>query len=838
MDTGQFLKRLPPGLEPLADFAVDIRWAWSHAGDALWRRVDAETWDRTQNPWLILQNVTGKRLEELASDKQFKEELQRLVDGRKAYLAHANWFQRTHPDSPAKVIAYFSMEFGLCEALPLYTGGLGMLAGDHLKTASDLGIPVVGVGLLYQQGYFRQMLDAQGRQQEFYPYNDPASLSICPAIKPDGDWLRVWLDLPGRKTTLRVWQVRIGSVDLYLLDSNDPLNSPLDRGITGTLYGGGRQTRLLQEMVLGIGGWRLLTALGIRPQVLHLNEGHAAFTTLERVRSFKQRHGISFDEALWATRAGNVFTTHTPVAAGFDMFDTSLMSQYFRDYAETLGISLEHLLNLGRKSPGNQDEPFNMTYLALHTCGAVNAVSRLHKRVSQGIFRPLYPRWPTADVPVGHVTNGVHVPSWDSQHADELWTRACGKERWLGTVESIPKQIEKVSDRDLWEFQTKGRRQLVNYVRHRLTLQTRLQGAAQETIERAQNVLDPNMLTLGFARRFTAYKRPNLLLRNEERLIRLLTDQWRPVQLVVAGKAHPKDEEGKHMVWEMARFARRPEVRDRVVFLADYDIALAEQLVQGVDLWINTPCRPWEACGTSGMKVLVNGGLNLSELDGWWAEAYSPETGWALGDCQEHPEPEWDALEADELYRLLEEEVVPAFYDRDERNIPTGWVGRMRASMAALTPHFSSNRMLREYVEKYYLPAAVSYQRRIQNKAAPARALVRWQQLLKQHWPALRFLKKQTSPEQSGHRIQVHVYLDDLSPEMVKVEVYADPAEGNEPFRQSMERTGALPGSVQSHIYETTVPADRPLEHYTPRIVPANSEVRVPLEDTHILWSN
>ncbi len=830
----QFLKRLPPELKSLGEFVVDIRWAWSHAGDELWRRMDDEIWRHTQNPWVILQNLTNKRLEELASDKDFKEELNRLKEARSAYFAHANWFQSTHPDSAVGTVAYFSMEFGLCEALPIYTGGLGMLAGDHLKTASDMGVPVVGVGLLYQQGYFRQMLDAHGRQQEFYPYNDPMSLPVTPVIDSGGDWLRVSLDLPGRKLSLRVWQVQIGSINLYLLDSNNPLNSPLDRGITGSLYGGGRETRLLQEMVLGIGGWRALTALDIQPEVLHLNEGHAAFATLERLRSFREKYPVGFEDALLATRAGNVFTTHTPVSAGFDVFDAGLISQYFREYADTLGISLDNLLDIGRKTPGDQNEPFNMTYLALQTSGVANAVSRLHERVSKGIFQPLYPNWPEADIPVGHVTNGVHVSSWDSRHTDELWTRTCSKNRWLGITESLCDQIGTLSDEELWDVRTRGRHQLVNYVRHSLAYQVSLRGAKQETVQRALNVLDPNTLTMGFARRFTAYKRPNLLLHDEERLVRLLTNKRHPVQLIVAGKAHPNDEEGKQMIQRMVRFACRPELRDRVVFLADYDMAVAEQLVQGVDLWINTPHRPWEACGTSGMKVLANGGLNFSELDGWWAEAYSPEFGWALGDTEEHPEAEWDAIEAGELYRILEQEVVPAFYDRNEHYIPTDWVSRMRASMSKLAPQFSSNRMLREYVEKYYIPAAKAYKKRTKNNAELACSLTQWHHLINRHWHAVRFLNQDIRQDSSSYRFEVHVYLDDLPPDMVSVEIYAEAPD--KPFLQTMKLTGDLPGSVQCYVYEATIQVDRPIEHYTPRIVPTHPDIVVPMEDAHILW--
>jgi starch phosphorylase len=474
--------------------------------------------------------------------------------------------------------------------------------------------------------------------------------------------------------------------------------------------------------VLGVGGWRALEALGHDVDVCHLNEGHAALATIERARSFAEARGCDFFTALWATRGGNVFTTHTPVAAAFDTFPLALVQKYGIGYAHSCGIRPEQLIGLGRRNPGDVDEPFNMAYLAARSCARVNGVSELHGRVSRSIFAPLFPRWPEDEVPVTHVTNAVHVPSWDSPWADRLWTEACGKERWLGAPERLHEAVGQLSDAQLWDFRGMERRDLVDYARRRLQRQLSQRGGREESAAVAHEALDPNVLTLGFARRFTEYKRPTMLLSQPDRLARLLTDPERPVQLIIAGKAHPRDELGRSFVRQWAGFVRRPDVRARAVFLEDYDMALAENLVQGVDVWINTPRRPWEASGTSGMKVLVNGGLNLSELDGWWAEAYAPDVGWALGDGREHVEPGWDEAETEQLFALLEREVVPSFYDRDAEGIPRGWVARIRASLSRLTPRFSSNRMLAEYLDRLYLPAVGDFRRRTADNLHEARS--------------------------------------------------------------------------------------------------------------------
>ena len=629
-----------------------------------------------------------------------------------------------------------------------------------------------------------------------------------------------------------------GQVKLFLLDSNVMSNSPAHRGITSELYGGGPELRLQQELILGIGGWRLLSALGIKPEVCHLNEGHAAFAVLERARSFMEETGQPFEIALAVTRAGNLFTTHTAVAAGFDHFTPSLIEQYFGDYSEKkLNISLGELLALGRQNPNDTAEDFNMAYLAIRGSGAVNGVSRLHGKVSRHLFEPLFPRWPADEVPVGHVTNGVHTPTWDSAAADNLWTEASGKDRWLGTTETLEQDIRRVSDASLWQLRTVSRKSLVEYARKQLSKQLDASGAPPDAVDSAKHLFDPDALTLGFARRFASYKRPNLLLHDQERLLRLLTNPLRPVQLILAGKAHPADQAGQALIQQWMHFIRSPEVRPHVIFLSDYDMLLTEQLVQGVDVWLNTPRRPWEACGTSGMKVLVNGGLNLSELDGWWAEAYTPEVGWALGDGQEHgDEQAWDAVEAAALYDLLEREVIPEFYIRDAKGIPTAWVARIRESMARLTPQFSSNRAVREYTEQRYLPAAITYRKRAANKGAAGAQIVDWRHIVEQKWTTLHFGEAKIKTDRKQHVFEVQVYLHELDPHMVQVELYADGVNSGDPERHEMKLLSRPTGSTGGYVYRTTVPATRPPTNYTPRIIPHLDGVAVPLEAGQIAW--
>ena len=826
------------GFDSLAELALDLRWSWNHSADYLWRQLDPVLWQLTHNPWVVLQTVAREKLKAILADPAFRSQIDALVLSKNKMAKTPAWFQQNYPQSPLTCVAYFSMEFMLSEALPIYSGGLGNVAGDHLKTASDLGVPVVGVGLLFQQGYFRQVIDKEGAQQALFPYNDPGQLPITPLRQANGEWLRLEIALPGYSVWMRAWQVQVGRVKLYLLDSNDAANFPAHRGITSELYGGGSELRLKQEMLLGIGGWRLLNALGIKPEVCHLNEGHAAFAVLERARSLMQEIGQPFEVALAVTRAGNLFTTHTSVAAGFDRFTPALIEQYLRVYAEKkLGIKFYDLLALGRQNPNDPLESFNMAYLAVHGSGAVNGVSRLHGKVSRQFFSSIFPGWPVDEVPIGHVTNGVHMPSWDSAAADDLWTKACGKDRWLGTMDNLQQNIRTVCDSDLWQYRIAARKFLIEHARTRLSRQLAASGASPDAVEGAKHLFDPGILTLGFARRFATYKRPNLLLHNQERLLRLLNNSARPVQLILAGKAHPADQAGQALIQEWTHFIRRPEARSRVIFLSDYDMHLSEHLVQGVDVWLNTPRRPWEACGTSGMKALVNGGINLSVLDGWWAEAYTPEVGWVLGDSQEHgDDPIWDDSDADALYDLLEQKVVPEFYDRNKHGIPVAWVKRIRESMALLTPRFSANRAVREYTEQYYLPAAGAYHLRIANKGIIGRQMVDWRHRLDQKWGQLYFGGVKIQTHGGQHMFEVQVYLNDLDPREVLVEIYADGVNGGSAIRQEMKRVSQVAGMSGIYVYSTAVSAIRPSGDYTARVMPHTDGVSIPLEEGRILW--
>ena len=826
------------GVDSLAELALDLNWSWNHATDEIWRTLDPALWEFTQNPWVVLQTVSRDQLKSSLSDPAFRRGVEDMLRAKREEMEKPAWFQQRHPHAPLKCVAYFSMEFMLSEALPIYSGGLGNVAGDQLKAASDLGVPVVGVGLLYQQGYFRQVIDKDGAQQALFPYNDPGQLPITPLRRPNGEWLRLEITLPGYSVWLRAWQVQVGRVKLYLLDSNDAANFPAHRGITSELYGGGPELRLMQEMLLGIGGWRLLAALGIQPDVCHLNEGHAAFAVLERARSFMLENAQPFEVALAVTRAGNIFTTHTAVAAGFDRFTPALIEQYLGRYAtQRLGITLHDLLALGRENPSDPSEKFNMAYLAIRGSGSVNGVSRLHGQVSRHLFQSLFPRWPEDEVPVGYVTNGVHMPTWDSAEADELWTKACGKDRWLGKSESLGQDIRRVSDEALWQFRIATSKALVEFARERLARHYAASGASPEAVDGAKHLFDPSVLTLGFARRFATYKRPNLLLHDPERLLRILSNPERPVQLIIAGKAHPADMAGQALIKQWIQFIRQPDVRPHAIFLSDYDMHLTGRLVQGVDVWLNTPQRPWEACGTSGMKVLVNGGINLSELDGWWAEAYVPDLGWALGDGQEHgSDPSWDAAEAETLYERLERDVIPEFYTRNEKGIPTAWVSRMRESMSQLTLRFSASRAVCEYTEKHYLPAATAHQVRIANKGVVGKEIVAWRHGLEAKWASLHLGAVKVETRGDQHIIEVQVGLHGLEPKAVRVELYAGGICGSPAVRQEMTCLHPLADKSGGYVYSATVAATRPAADYTARVMPHCDGVAIPLEDPRVLW--
>lgn len=828
---------LPSQLQDLKELALNLRWSWSHAADELWRYIDADLWEQTQNPWMIVQTVSHARLRRLADDEHFLSLLQTLREEQKNALNATGWLQLPAPDMELPVVAYFSMEFGLTEALPIYSGGLGVLAGDHLKSSSESGLQLTGFGLLYQQGYFRQSFDATGTQLETYPYNDPTQLPIQPARDHDGEWVQVSVQLPGRLLQLRVWKAEIGRNQLYLLDSNTPLNTPADRGITAELYGGGSEMRLQQEIVLGIGGYRALMALGIKPDICHLNEGHAAFVLLERARYTMLELNLSFDEALTATRAGNLFTTHTPVEAGFDRFDADLFCRYMENYAHALSLDCEQLLSMGRFSDTHEPDLFNMAILAMRGCGGINAVSALHGEVSRNMFLPQYPRWPESEVPIGHITNGVHVPTWDSEASDALWTKACGKARWREPRQNFANIIADQPETELWNMRTQNRLKLVEWLRKRISCQSALGFLPKELHHDDESILNPNALTIGFARRFAEYKRSYLLLHDRERLARILKNPHRPVQLIIAGKAHPKDHIGKNLIRRWINFIVEHDLQAQVIFVVDYDLEVAKYFVQGVDLWVNTPRRPWEASGTSGMKVLVNGGLNISEIDGWWAEAYAEDLGWCLGDGLEHEDnANYDIEEANQLYQLLEEKIIPDFYDRDERGIPTQWVHKMRQSMGILTPHFCSNRMVQEYFENYYYPMSGNIRHRLANYAQAAKEITHWHMKVKNHWNALQIGAIRKEMVDGQHIVTAQVYLDDLDAPDVTVQLFANGDE-QEAICHDMEKMDALSGAVHGYNYRIAVDADRDINHYTVRIIPQHEHVNVPLEAAEITWA-
>ena len=829
------------GFGDLKDLALNLHWSWSRASDELWERLDAELWEATQDPWVILQTVSKETIGRALEDPEFSRRLAEVLKSDRATYAGDAWFQKTHKDSGLKAVAYFSMEFMLSEALPIYSGGLGNVAGDQMKAASDLGVPVVGVGLLYGQGYFRQQFDSAGRQRALYPVNDPGQLPIRPLRRANGEWLRLKVPIPGVTIWLRCWEVSVGRTKLYLLDSNDFANAPEHRCVTSQLYGGDAEMRLKQELVLGIGGWRLLRAIGIQADVCHLNEGHAAFAVLERARSYMQDYGVGFDVALSVTRAGNLFTTHTAVAAGFDRFDPELIRRYMTIYATRLGISINALLTMGRANTGapeppNSKEPFNMAYLAMRGSGRVNAVSELHGEVSRDIFGPLFSRWPKEEVPIGSVTNGVHVPTWESKAADKLWSGACGNARWLGSPCSAD-DVRGMSDEALWAMRTECRKGLVTWLRARYARQLALDG---EDSSSAAFIFREDVLTIGFARRFATYKRPDLLLHDPERLLALLKNTERPMQLVLAGKAHPQDMAGQALIEKWNKFLKREDARSKIIFLSDYDMRVAKEMVQGIDLWINTPRRPWEASGTSGMKILVNGGLNLSELDGWWAEAYVPEAGWALGDGKEHSQDpatiaEQDAIEADAMYRTLEAEVAVDFYAREGIAPPARWVARMRESMARMTERFSAARTIQQYAEEHYIPAAKAYTERAANGSAIGAEMVAWRGEIDKKWSGLRFGTFEMTAVAELYNFKIEVFAGELSPETFKVEVYVAPG-----WRVMVEpvllELGAEKSGTGALVFTGSVAADLPVEAYIPRVVPFFEEASVPLEAGEIMW--
>jgi starch phosphorylase len=822
--------RLPDALAPLHELAMNLRWSWDARTRDLFRWVDPETWERSDgDPVAVLSMVGRDRLAQLEEDPAFTAFLGEVHADLSRYLDSKLWFQGRRR-SPLRAVAYFSPEFGISEALPQYSGGLGVLAGDHLKAASDLGVPLVGVGLLYRQGYFRQSLDIDGWQRERFPDLDPHAMALQRV-----EDVRVSVDLAGRPLLAQVWRADVGRVRLYLLDSDVDDNGPDEVSVTDRLYGGGTEHRLRQEILLGVGGVRALQALGEPTQVFHSNEGHAGFLGLERIRMHVVEEAMSFDEALEAVRAGSVFTTHTPVPAGIDRFPAELMDQYFGGWAKECGIPIETLLELGHEPGDAPDAPFNMAVMGLRLSGRANAVSKLHGKVSRHMFSSLWPGVPEDEVPISSVTNGVHGATWTcpemsgllSRHVLPAWSEAPGPE-W--------DRMTDVNDYELWRAREQARDRLVAFVRSRLRTALLRLGSTESDLHWTDDVLDPRILTIGFARRFATYKRAGLLLSDPDRLKAILLSPDRPVQMVFSGKAHPADDAGKEVIRQVVRFAADPEVRHRFVFVEDYDMAVARALTQGADVWLNTPRRPLEACGTSGLKASLNGALNCSILDGWWDECFTGENGWAISSAEGEPDLDRrDAIEASSLFALLERQIVPLFYDRTDGVVPRRWVRRVKASLRTLGPFAPASRMVRDYVEQVYEPSATRADSLGQDGHRRARALAEWKERIRAGWSAvaIRGVSSVEAVADLGtvRRVEAVVALGELGVDDVAVEVVHGHVGPNDEL-DGAERSPMAPTGDEgngSWRFAGEFPCDAPGHYgFTVRVVPAHSDLEWP----------
>jgi starch phosphorylase len=772
---------LPEPLRPLLDIARNLWWSWHPDAVELFMRIDRKLWHKTgHNPVRVLGSCPQQRLEELARDESYLSAIRRVQDALAEHMNRQGWFKKAHgANAENACIAYFSAEFGISEALPVYSGGLGILAGDHLKSASELGVPLVGIGLLYRNGYFQQYLNADGWQQEFYPELDFTNLPIRPLHNDKGNQIIVSVDLPGRALRIAVWEAKVGKTRLFLLDTNLPENQPEDRGITAQLYGGDMEMRIRQEIVLGIGGMRALVAAGVKPTVFHMNEGHAAFLALEHIRVLIEQNNISFDDARAAAAGSHLFTTHTPVPAGIDRFPPEMIQRYFHDYHASLRLDMEGLLALGRENVFNQNEFFSMAVLAIRTSDYSNGVSALHGKVSRDMWNNIWPSTPAEEVPIGHVTNGVHARSWLSSDHIWLFDRYLSM-RWQTHPEdqSVWSGIDNIPDEEVWRIHERRRQKLVNWIRRTQKIQLENRGASTAEIRTADDLFDPSVLTIGFARRFATYKRANLLFRDAQRLIKILTDAKRPVQIVIAGKAHPADTQGKELIRQIIHFARDAGASRRVVFIENYNIAVARYLVQGCDIWLNTPRRGMEASGTSGMKAALNGVLNCSILDGWWDEAWQKDVGWAIGHGETYANYDYqDQVESQSLYDLLEKQIVPMFYERDATGLPRMWIKWMKDCMRFMAPVYNTNRMVRNYVEQYYLPAHDRGIRLVADNLKISKNLAAYVNHLRQQWGHVRVenidaeINKPIGVRQPLD-LTATIRLGGLGPEDVKVQAY------------------------------------------------------------------
>jgi starch phosphorylase len=774
------IPKLPERLKPLEEMARNLWFCWNLEVIDLFRSIDPGLWEETgHNPLAMVSSLGNDRIKELLGDDGFLLEMDRITAEFRRYMEERKTYCFGLEAPIDFTIAYFSAEYGLTDCLPIYSGGLGILSGDHIKSASDLCIPMVGVGLLYQKGYFRQYLNEDGWQQETYPENDFHVLPVTLERDEKGEPLTIEVPIRNRSVKVRIWRIEVGKIPLYMLDTNTVLNSEEDRDITSYLYGGDREMRLKQEIVLGIGGVRALHRLGIRPTVYHMNEGHSSFALIERIRLLMQEHRLTFQEAREAVSCSGVFTTHTPVPAGIDIFDQSQITAAFEETLRSLGISVETFLTLGVQDDNGKSEPFNMAVLALKNVARSNGVSRLHQSVSRRMWKRIWPDLPEVDIPIHGITNGIHIPSWISDDMARLLDRYLGR-RWTEDPDNIKiwERINHIPDLELWRTHERRRERLVAFARRKLQEQLQRWGAKKIEIQAAGEALNPQALTIGFARRFATYKRGDLILKDPVRLAAILNHPQHPVQIIFAGKAHPQDQSGKEVIRNINHLARQPEFFQRIVFIEDYDMTVARYLVQGADIWLNNPLRPLEACGTSGMKAAANGGLNMSVLDGWWAEGYQPGLGWAIGSGEEYENPDFqNRIESQTIYNLLEKTIVPLFYERGRDNLPREWIGMMKKSMQTLAAGFNSHRMLEDYVDRFYLPSAITWSKIQADGFSGVRNLSAWTERVKAGWNQVRIVETKTDSRagiQAGETLKVEVTLQlgRLSPNDLSVDIY------------------------------------------------------------------
>ncbi len=840
---------LPEPLARLRDLAYNLWWSWHADALSLFRRLEPDLWnDVGQNPVRFLAHLAQKRLDQAASDKAYLAHLKRVLEAFDLYHSRETWFSKEHGELVNCRIAYFSMEFGVHESLPIYSGGLGVLAGDHLKSASDLGVPLTGIGLMYRQGYFQQRLTPDGWQVEEYPSADFYQMPATLVRGENGEPTKISVKVGKRDVAVHVWLVQVGRVPLYLLDSDLRENDPRDREITLRLYGGNEEMRIRQEILLGIGGIRALEEMKQRPAVCHMNEGHAAFLTLEQIRHRMQEDGLDFGEAREAVAPSHVFTTHTPIPAGIDRFSDALLQEYVGPYLPLIGLSLPEFAALGKKSAADPNEPFCMAVMALRLAATANGVSALHGHVSREMWHTVWPGAPRDEVPITSITNGIHTGTWIAPEMSDLLDRYLGP-AWMDNPvdHEIWNRVDEIPDEELWRTHERRRMALITFARQRAKEQLRRRGAPPVEIKAANEFLDPEALTIGFARRFAPYKRGALLFRDPQRLLKILRgDQNRPVQIVFAGKAHPRDDNGKEIIKQIIAHMGKPEFRRQIVFLENYDMTVARHIMQGVDVLLNNPIKPREASGTSGMKIAPNGGLNMSVLDGWWPEAYDGENGWAIDEGRVYDDPAYrDHSEGEAIYSLLEKEIVPLFYERGEDGMPRRWIGRMKASMRTVCPMFNTSRMLQEYTNRLYVPAATRWRRFSASRFTAAKSLSQWKREISRRWSHVRVEKVEANdsgelPVGSRVEVRARLHLGEVKPEDVSVELYHGRVDTHGQLVEGSSEQMGCEKNLENgtYSYSGQIPCLSSGQHgYAVRVVPTHPDLPHKYDTGLILWS-